>query len=266
MGGNVSVLNQKASNRVITASVMEQFSKITQSVALTNNQSQTILLTGIVANNCKIKISQNQNLTLNATVNLSTQQIAQAATSIATDVLGSLKSELDQKNKDLVLFTANAAVTEQQFTTELTTVIRNSLVAVQQAYFSQSTQGSQYLELKQPIQCSGAFAGVDLTQNTFLQIYANIVANNVYNNIMANSSTQQVVSAFDNKMDQTNAGINLFGIISIVAVVVVVIIVLLVVMGMSGGDDDEGGGMVDVAAMVGPPPLKAAALAKKAID
>lgn len=223
MGTNISKQEvsslSKTTNDVITE-VLNNFEHTTE-ISTYSNQEVVVNLQG--ANiECDVDVQQDQKIGISALADTNNTLNNNIESELKNVVDKQIKQSLEQLNSGVNLFQTNLANvitnTQTELENKLKTIVQNSIKNVVRV----NTSAGQRVEFNgQLLKCTGG-RKITITQNMTIDEIAKNIAQNVVDNVVKNKAVNDLKEAIEQKVSQTNKGLD---------IMLGVIIVLLVIVG-----------------------------------
>lgn len=226
MGTNFSQQIAESLSSTINEAITEVVQSYDNTTTLSSHSNQTVdvdLSDAYLGKGCTFTVDQQASQFLSALAQSDQTVLNDLSNKLETTVKKQLEQTLTQANEGLNLLQTNVANVRTFSNTQLSSVIRNSLITSIKNTVKSESGSDQMIRFYAPrLQCEGAT--VTLGQTTVITALAQNFSKSVVSNIIKNEAVVDLAEEITQKVSQINKGLD-FGLI--------LIVILLVVLGVA---------------------------------
>ena len=221
MGANFSSQSIESTTEIISNSLTDISTKITNqtNVSLRSDQRINVIFRGVIG--CGFNVSQKAKLTGSIMMNNTAGLANDVSNAIKASLKESLNNELAQANKGINLGALNMSNAEMVTDAYIETNLENIIETELRNMIEMDATGIQQINLTfEDIKCSPG-ESINISQDMLIEMVAKNISTTLVNNAIKNVLDTGIDKELKNKADQLNKGLD-FGLFGIITAVVMV--------------------------------------------
>lgn len=242
MGGNISSQSQSVSTSLLTKVINEEFNSVSNSAKSQQIVVQKFNIVAPPMDHCSMNFTSDSSIKVTAILQMSSASMSSSASNIVNNIVNEIKNKAKSQTDGLAFFQLNTAVQMQEFTSNLTNILKTSIENTQKTNFTQTAGVTQVKDFIWPPGVTCYYGTVNSTEEAIIDVHIQDIVKQTISNVVNNSAVNQVFTKLDQTVDQSIVGITLFGGLGIIVVLILIYVGYKYFKKDDNGGDGDGDG------------------------